>query len=173
MSNNPSGGTTQSWPKWVLRTVGLINLVVTVLGVILLAGLIHTRARYFATHLGQVDPQGPHGGQLFWLGVALESIYLLLLTMVGLWVGRLQRRGLWTANTLFGFLIARFFLQGWAFYSLVSQGHPRHLAEVVASVPVGSVMDLQFVVWYPFIALVATNIAYSRLTDRANPHVSE
>jgi len=157
----------KTWPKRVLRAIGTINLAWALLGAVSLGGDIYIRARYFASHPGLADPRGPHGGQLFWLGVALEAAYLLLLTLVGLWVARLQRRGLWSTNALFSFQIVRYFVLGWAWYSVVSQPYPPHLASAIVSVPVGSVMEIEFLIGYPFIALIATNIAYSRLGDRA------
>jgi len=155
----------KAWPKRILRTIGVMDLVFAPFGLWMVVAGFSWREGFSLYHPDFTSSRVPYAAELYWGDVTLELFCLIFLTLTGLAVLRLQRRGLRMTNALFTFEIVRFLAEGTAFYILA--GHPGGNAELVAQMIVSASTvqgtTPQIITGFPVIALIATNIAYREL----------
>ncbi len=153
------------WPKGALRALGGLDIALALVGIFYLSESVTHYGRSILAHPELARPNIPHVVELYWGGAALELLCIVFLVLTGLSVVRLQPRGLWMTNVFFGFQIVRFLATANAVYALVQ--HPSQEIKVIAMTIIAATQmagtDVGFIVGFPLIALVITNLGYHSL----------
>jgi hypothetical protein len=150
-----------SWGRTLIRSFGVLHLIYGAVGSLF---LLHTFLRVLP--VGAQLGKYPYERQIYFLNVAVEVSFVSALSVAGLWLIRLFRRGVTLSNYLFTAEIAF-----WLAYSLFSLGLRMHGGNAaLLGMSMGAVAGvggmgtaIQLITGYPLIALVGLNIARRRL----------
>ena len=155
------------WPKWTLRGIGSLDLIMAIAGVFFYAYDFSSPGNNFIFQPERLmNSKTPYVYQAYCVDMVIDLVCVLLLTLAGLSVIRLKPRGLWMSNVALSFKIGTFLLAAWAYVALLPWGERGRLIglSIAAAEGIGHpATNLQVMIAYPVWALILTNIAYRKL----------
>ncbi len=113
-----------------------------------------------------MDSKAPYLYQAYCVDMTVDLVCVLLLTLAGLSVIRLQPRGLWISNAAFLLEIDDFLLGPLTLPFLLAWGEKGKLIAFSIGGVAGighPATNIQVLIGYPIWALIVTNIAYRKL----------
>jgi len=155
-----------NWPRWTLRVIGALDLLMAFAGVFFYAYAFTPGNNFILQPERLMDNQAPYQYQAYCAEMIVDLACVLLLTVAGLSVVRLQRRGLWISNAAFLLKIVDFLLGPLTLPWLLNWGEEGKLIAVSIGAVAGighPGTNIQIMIGYPIWALMVTNIAYHKL----------
>ncbi|MBZ5671402.1 MAG: hypothetical protein LAO04_16935 [Acidobacteriia bacterium] len=154
------------WAGTVLRAFAIVNVLFATFGLYFLA---KTVLIVYVT--GHHPDDLAYYPQAFYGRSIINLLFLLALLAGSAFLWRLQRRGLWICNIVFGGEILYFFATAlFVFSSMFVRGKIALIGHSMAATDGTGDMGIsaQLLTGYPIIALIVLNIAYRKL-HRAKP----
>ena len=146
----------------LIRGVGLLNVLYTAAGMYF---VVDGTLRYFVR--GSVSHRLPYEPILYCVFTVINLVLLVLLFLAGLWLLRLDRRGVVLGNAVLVAEVIYFIGQAWLGLGLTLSGRPmaRAIGRAMAAVAgVGNMgTAIQLLTGYPVIGLVVMNLARRHL----------
>ncbi len=154
------------WPRITVRIFGVLHIVMGLVGIIMIAwGCVSPM-----TQLLLESPRYPYAKPFYYGYTIIGLISLVFLIGAGVAMCRLAPRGRQLSNVVLGFEIA-FSLAEWETILFVLPmwgATAKKLGDTLLMTSgIGAFDEVQILTGYPLIALIAINLAYKRLHEKA------